>query len=1128
MDLFEFAAQQQPDARSRYDELCRIIQHNNELYYAQAQPEITDAEYDALYRELEAIEAEHPEYVTPDSPTQRVGNDLSEGFRKVRHPRPMQSIDDIFEHKPGDGDTDAELVEFYTRLSRSLGQDSPQVVIEPKIDGCAVTLMYRDGKLEYAATRGDGQTGDDITANILTIKSIPRRLPEDAPSLLEVRGEVYMPFADFNRLNEQRDAEGLPALANPRNATAGTIKLLDVNEVAARPLAFLAHGLGEYEGAPLHSAADFVALLQRMGIPCNAPIITADGVEAVRQAVKDIDALRRNLGYGTDGAVIKLDDIALREQLGSTARAPRWAAAFKYLPEQKETVLRAITIQVGRTGVLTPVAELEPVHLSGTTVSRATLHNQDEISRKDIRIGDTVLVEKSGEIIPAIVHVNKDKRPQDAVPYSLFDAVNGVCPCCGEPISQEEGQVAWRCTNFTCAAQAAMRTTYFCKREALDVESLGGTVAEALVRTGMISSPLDLFDLTVEQLGSLNLGTDDEPRRFGEKNAAKALEALNNARNLPLERWLTAFGIPGIGSTNAKAYADWFSNLQELSESVILDNLVELNKKVELYSFLGPQTTRLTKGEHLNLTEHQKELIREEEHNLQNLVLEASHCSENFESVLRYIKDETIRTEHAWFRHVFKILRDKYGKQYYIKTRPSQKLDIPISEYNSICRQLEKINCNDLLGLLDICIEYRTKSKKDKNKFSWIKDAVQFLAQKSGVDIQFPDEKKKLKDEELEKCIATLEHLGPLDFEYLRSLFFNLKLDINTLKDDYKWIIDAARVLAVFSNLGEDEIALLPGSEEAEEQFSSDDIDHIINIFKDVDIVKATSIIHSLKSNDSAINLTAQTGLTQLKQISVIEKLLHFYVLLDNCSVSKNLEKTEQNTYNKFKSEQEVLYTPIITYTRNKDIPVFVVYSPKKDEDIKTSPLISLVPAYSPLMRGLIILVSKKAWEKAINNANDLSCIVNKLGNPVLNVSIYPGTVCSQNLVSYLRSESGKKMLSKLSSLNINPKGNIKNTEDSPSLAGYTFVLTGSMSAPRPVIAEMIEKAGGKVVGSITKNTNYLVAGEGGGSKRSKAEKLNIPIINEETLRKMMASSQEEEVKSTDEEVAQPSQDFLL
>lgn len=591
MDLFDFAEQQaQQTERERYDELCRIINRNNELYYAKAQPEITDAEYDALYRELEQIEASHPDFVTPSSPTQRVGNDLTEGFRKITHPRPMLSIDDIFEHKPDKGETDAELIEFYTRLSSALGQTEPQVVIEPKIDGCAVTLMYRDGKLEYAATRGDGRTGDDITANISTIAAIPQQLPAGAPSVLEVRGEVYMPAADFDKLNEQRDAAGLPAFANPRNATAGSIKLLDTAEVATRPLAFLAHGLGMYEGAPLHTAEDFTQLLKDMGIPCNSPIIRAEGIEAVRQAVKDIDTLRRSLGYGTDGAVIKVADFARRESLGTTARAPRWAAAFKYLPEQKETILRAITIQVGRTGVLTPVAELEPVQLSGTTVSRATLHNQDEIERKDIRIGDTVLVEKSGEIIPSIVHVNKDKRPANAAPYSLFEAVGGVCPSCGEPISQEDGQVAWRCTNFTCTAQAAMRTTYFCKREALDVENLGGTVAEALVKNGYISTPLDLFKLSVEQLGALNLGTDDEVRRFGEKNAAKALDALNRARTLPLDRWLTAFGISSIGVTTSREVATYHRDLQQLAHSEYLSTLIRLEEDVNLYNTLNPKS----------------------------------------------------------------------------------------------------------------------------------------------------------------------------------------------------------------------------------------------------------------------------------------------------------------------------------------------------------------------------------------------------------------------------------------------------------------------------------------------------------------------------------------------------------
>ena len=612
MDLFEFAAAQQQAQQTpqeRYAELCDIVRHNNELYYAQAQPEISDAEYDKLYREIEELEREHPEFITPESPTQRVGNDLSEGFRKVTHPSPMQSIDDIFEHKPAEGETDAELVEFYQRLCNSLGQNAPRVTVEPKIDGCAVTLLYRQGKLAYAATRGDGRTGDDITANVRTIKSVPFTLPAGAPELLEVRGEIYMPSADFDQLNAERDADGLPAFANPRNATAGTIKLLDSAEVARRPLRFLAHGLGVYEGPALRSTGDFTDLLDRMGIPRNQPVIYADTLEETRAAVQQVNELRRNLGYGTDGAVIKLDDIALRESLGSTARAPRWAAAFKYLPEQKETVLRGISIQVGRTGVLTPVAELEPVQLSGTTVSRATLHNQDEIERKDIRIGDTVLMEKSGEIIPAVVHVVMSKRPAEAVPYSLYDAVGGVCPSCGAPIAQEEGQVAWRCTNFTCPAQAAMRTTYFCRREALDIENLGGTVAEALVNRGMISTPLDLFSLTVEQIGALNLGTDEEPRRFGEKNAAKALSALDAARHLPLERWLTAFGIPTIGTVTARTTAKYHRNLTELATGQFLNLLVQLEEGVEQFNALNPKA-RANKGADKEQLQAQQEELK--------------------------------------------------------------------------------------------------------------------------------------------------------------------------------------------------------------------------------------------------------------------------------------------------------------------------------------------------------------------------------------------------------------------------------------------------------------------------------------------------------------------------------------
>lgn len=592
MELFEYSAStarpSSPEERLRA--LRAVIRRNNELYYAQAQPEISDAEYDALYRELEELEKAHPELAAPDSPTQMVGNDLQEGFRKVTHPVPMQSIDDVFEKKPEEGaPSDSELISFYDRLGHALGEESPVVVVEPKIDGVAVTLVYRNGKLAYAATRGDGRTGDDITANVRTIASIPATLPEGAPEVLEVRGEIFMRSEDFARLNATRDLEGLSTFANPRNATAGTIKLLDPAEVAKRPLDFLAHGLGEYRGPNLVTAEDFAQLLIHMGIPLNKPMLRAGSLEEMRHAVREINGLRHSLGFGTDGAVIKLLSFSEREQLGSTARAPRWAAAYKFLPEQKETQVENIAVQVGRTGVLTPVAELRPVQLSGTTVARATLHNQDEIERKDIRIGDTVLVEKAGEIIPAVIRVNLDLRPAGAARYSLYEAVGGQCPSCHAPISQWEGQVAWRCTNMACPAQAATRTIYFCKREALDIESLGGIVAETLVVRGLVRTPLDLFLLDAETLASLNLGTEEEPRRFGEKNALKALKALERARTLPLDRWLTAFGIPNIGAVTARQIAALHRDLAELAHSPYLHDLLKLYALVAEYQALKPR-----------------------------------------------------------------------------------------------------------------------------------------------------------------------------------------------------------------------------------------------------------------------------------------------------------------------------------------------------------------------------------------------------------------------------------------------------------------------------------------------------------------------------------------------------------
>ncbi len=598
-DLFSYAANKKtveelktdkPEtAAARVTFLRAELARHNRLYYEQATPEISDAEYDKLFRELEELEHAHPDLAKEDSPTRRVGGAPLQGFKQIRHGVPMLSIDDIFEQRDS-LIPDEELIEFYGKLTRALGTDRVPVSVEPKIDGVALTIMYRDGKLAYAATRGDGDVGDDVTANVLTIKCIPQTLPPDAPAVLEVRGEVYMPNADFARLNEERDAEGLPAFANPRNATAGTLKQLDPRQVAARPLAFLAHGLGAYEGPELTDVKDFWSMLEHCGINCNETIHFADNPEATRQAVRDIARLRHTLPYGTDGAVVKVRTMAVRDSLGATARAPRWAAAYKFPPEQKETVLQRIVIQVGRTGLLTPVAELMPVQLSGTTVSRATLHNQDEIDRKDVRIGDTVLVEKAGEIIPAILKVNLSKRPAEAEPYSIWAATGGLCPACGNPIMLEEGKVAWRCTNFTCPAQAVTGITHFCSRAALDVESIGSTVAEALHSSGLVGSALDLFGLTTEQLANLNLGTPEEPRRYGEKTATKALEALNHARALPTERWLVAFGIPLVGEVVAKALADTHPDLEAVANSAYIRAIIRLDELVEQAAKTNPES----------------------------------------------------------------------------------------------------------------------------------------------------------------------------------------------------------------------------------------------------------------------------------------------------------------------------------------------------------------------------------------------------------------------------------------------------------------------------------------------------------------------------------------------------------
>ena len=494
-----------------------------------------------------------------------LGKQLRAAYGELLNAPVPDRINDLINQLKDAEVPEAELIDFYKRLQKNLGREAVAVTVEPKIDGVAVSLVYRDGVLSYAATRGDGTTGDDITNNVRTIRSVPMNLGGKAPALLEVRGEIYMPNEAFAAMNAERDEAGLPTFVNPRNASAGALKQLDPKLVAKRPLAFLAHGLGAYEGPALESEADLHNLLDAMGIPRNRPVRIANTLDELLEAVRQIDVERHDLGYGTDGAVVKVLDRAERDKLGYTFRAPRWAAAYKFLPEQKETRLKDITVQVGRTGVLTPVAELEPVFVSGTTVSRATLHNEEEIQRKDVRIGDTVVIEKAGEIIPAVVRVALEKRPKDSKKFSLLDHIGGKCPSCGGPVSKEEGFVAWRCTNFECPAQAVSKIRQFASRKALDIEAVGGIVAEALVNRGLCRTPLDLFALTDDQLGPLNLGTDEAVRRFGDKNAAKVIEALEAARQKPLDRWLFAMGIRQVGESAAKELARLHESLHDLA-----------------------------------------------------------------------------------------------------------------------------------------------------------------------------------------------------------------------------------------------------------------------------------------------------------------------------------------------------------------------------------------------------------------------------------------------------------------------------------------------------------------------------------------------------------------------------------
>ena len=533
-------------AEKRVAMLRQELAEHNRRYYEDAAPTITDQQYDALYRELIDLETAHPELLTPDSPTQRVGGKPLEEFSQIRHRVPMLSLDNTY--------SEGEVSEFYRRVQKALPGREVPVIIEPKIDGVAVSLFYEHGALRYAATRGDGVTGDDITQNARTIRTIPRHLHGEAlPKRLEVRGEVYFPKSGFAKLNRARAEAGLPLFANPRNAAAGSLKQLDPAIVAKRPLAFVAHSFGLLEGgAELHSQSEMFRVLAACGLKISERLWTAATAEDILRAIRELDAVRHDFEYETDGAVVKVDSFAQRNRLGLTSKSPRWAMAYKYQAERAETRLLDIQIQIGRTGVLTPVAILEPVPVSGTTVARATLHNADEIKRKDIRIGDTVAIEKAGEIIPAVVLVRGDLRTGGEQVFHFPEN----CPSCGAPVAQDPDGVAIRCQNIACPAQVRRRLQHFASRGAMDIEGLGEASVDQLVTHGLVRAIPDIYDLTVAQLVALE--------RMGEKSAANLIEGIQASKEQPLWKLIFGLGVLHVGATGARALVAEFKTLDGL------------------------------------------------------------------------------------------------------------------------------------------------------------------------------------------------------------------------------------------------------------------------------------------------------------------------------------------------------------------------------------------------------------------------------------------------------------------------------------------------------------------------------------------------------------------------------------
>ena len=529
------------DVQNEIISLRRELERHNRLYYVEDAPEISDYEYDMLMQRLKALETEHPELITPDSPTQKVGGAALSKFEPVQHQVPLESLTDVFSYE--------ELFAFGERMDAAL-PEGHSYVVEPKIDGLSMSLEYENGVFVRGATRGDGVTGENVTENLRTVRSLPLRI-ENAPERLIVRGEVYMSKAVFEELNAQRELNGEPLLANPRNAAAGSMRQLDPKVAASRKLDIICFNMQYSSDDQYLSHADTLDAMRSMGFP----VVPYKKFQNINDCVERIQWLGENRGdlpYDMDGAVIKLDSLSQRAALGSTAKAPRWAVAFKYPPEKKESRVLDIVVQVGRTGVLTPKVIVEPVRLAGTTVSAATLHNQDNIDRLDLRIGDTVLLQKAGEIIPEVLSVNKEKRPEGTVPFIM----PSVCPECGSPVVRDEDGAALRCTSPECPAQRLRNIAHFASREAMDIEGLGISVCDSLINNGLVKDASDLYYLEAESVAKLD--------RMGDKSAANLIAAIENSKQAGLARLVCAFGIRQVGQKAAKVLASHYGDLDEL------------------------------------------------------------------------------------------------------------------------------------------------------------------------------------------------------------------------------------------------------------------------------------------------------------------------------------------------------------------------------------------------------------------------------------------------------------------------------------------------------------------------------------------------------------------------------------